>query len=547
MATDREGIIVLCVDDDSDFVDLTATFLERQGETITVVTTTSADDGLEKLADEDVDCVVSDYNMPGRDGIEFLEAVRETHPDLPFVLFTGKGSEEVASEAISAGATDYLQKKSTTEQYELLANRVRNAVERYRADRRATELDRIRTLARDVNQALVRATSRAEAEASVCETISESDPYLFAWIGAVDPASDCIEPRASAGVDAGYLEEITVTAGESSTGSGPSGTAIRERKVAVSQDVHEDPSFEPWREAAAERGFRATAAVPLEYGDTLYGQLAVYADRAGAFDADERELLAELGDDIAHVLHSFDVQDRLRGERDRRRALFENAPGPVVTGEIRDGGAQYLVVDVNDAFEDVFGHAAESVVGTDIVDVVVPGDDTERHERFRERTVAGETTVAEVERVTAAGLRDFLLHIIPYGVEEGTADGFYAWYTDITEREERERAVAQLHATSRALMEAEDSDAVAEIVVDRCFRCVDAILERPEDVAAVDGELAVVDEVDENREDVERATASRPDVPVVVFLTLVSDGHEPHAGVLSGPRPKATSRFDDER
>ncbi|MFB6175738.1 MAG: response regulator, partial [Halobaculum sp.] len=76
-----------------------------------------------------------DYEMPGEDGLELLASVRETHPDLPFVLFTGEGSESVASDAISAGVTDYLQKGSGTEQYTILANRISNAVSR----RRATE------------------------------------------------------------------------------------------------------------------------------------------------------------------------------------------------------------------------------------------------------------------------------------------------------------------------------------------------------------------------------------------------------------------------
>lgn len=66
--------------------------------------------------------------MPGQNGIEFLETDREEYPNLPFILYTGKGSEEVASDAISAGATDYLQKGSGTDQYQLLANRTPNAV-----------------------------------------------------------------------------------------------------------------------------------------------------------------------------------------------------------------------------------------------------------------------------------------------------------------------------------------------------------------------------------------------------------------------------------
>lgn len=109
------AIRVLHVDDEPDFGDLTATVLERSDERFEVDTRTSAAAGLDRLAEGDFDCVVSDYQMPATDGLEFLEAVREENPDLPFLLFTGQGSEEVASEAITAGATDYLQKESGTE------------------------------------------------------------------------------------------------------------------------------------------------------------------------------------------------------------------------------------------------------------------------------------------------------------------------------------------------------------------------------------------------------------------------------------------------
>jgi len=124
-----ERVRVLHVDDEPGFAELAGEFLEREDDRIEVLTAADADAGLEVLAGERVDCVVSDYDMPGRNGIEFLEAVRADHPELPFVLFTGKGSEEVASEAFSAGATDYLQKEGGSDQHTLLANRVLNYVE----------------------------------------------------------------------------------------------------------------------------------------------------------------------------------------------------------------------------------------------------------------------------------------------------------------------------------------------------------------------------------------------------------------------------------
>ena len=138
------SIQILHVDDEPSFGDLVATFLERENEQFEVIQKTSASDALDRLdRDAGVDCIISDYDMPGKNGIEFLEAVRDEFPELPFILFTGKGSEEVASDAISAGATDYLQKGGGTDQYTVLANRVKNAYEAYSAEqelKEATEL-----------------------------------------------------------------------------------------------------------------------------------------------------------------------------------------------------------------------------------------------------------------------------------------------------------------------------------------------------------------------------------------------------------------------
>ena len=132
-----EPIRVLHVDNDPEFADLTAEFLRRENEAFSVVTVREPEAARATLAEEPIDCVVSDYEMTPVDGIEFLEAVREEHPDLPFILFTGRGSEAVASEAISAGATDYLQKETGTSQYAVLANRIENAVTRHRTRRRS--------------------------------------------------------------------------------------------------------------------------------------------------------------------------------------------------------------------------------------------------------------------------------------------------------------------------------------------------------------------------------------------------------------------------
>lgn len=120
---------LLLVDDDRYDLEMAEMLLQEQTSNLTIETRTSAGEGMDVLAgDATIHCIVSDYDMPGTDGIEFLSAVREQRPDLPFILFTGQGSEAVAKQAIISDATDYVEKGIGSKQYEILARRIKGSV-----------------------------------------------------------------------------------------------------------------------------------------------------------------------------------------------------------------------------------------------------------------------------------------------------------------------------------------------------------------------------------------------------------------------------------
>ncbi|WP_153952657.1 PAS domain S-box protein [Halosegnis longus] len=193
------SVRVLHIDDEPDFASLTSNFLERECDYFDVVTETRATDGLERIRNGDLDCIVSDHDMPSMTGIELLELVRDEYPDLPFILFTGKGSEEVASDAISAGVTDYLQKESGTDQYAILANRIENAVERQQSQEAVKEQKRrLETIINNVPGLIYRCQNEPgwpmSEVAGECEKLVGYSPDTIES-GAVSWGEDVIHPN----------------------------------------------------------------------------------------------------------------------------------------------------------------------------------------------------------------------------------------------------------------------------------------------------------------------------------------------------------------
>ncbi len=123
---------ILYVDDEDYLLNSNKLLLEKSGE-FSVDTLQSAEDALQQIPAMRYDAILSDYQMPEMDGIEFLKQVRSRFGNLPFVLFTGKGREEIVIEALNNGADFYIQKgPDVKEMIAELKHKIRRAIERKR-------------------------------------------------------------------------------------------------------------------------------------------------------------------------------------------------------------------------------------------------------------------------------------------------------------------------------------------------------------------------------------------------------------------------------
>ncbi|MDZ8056083.1 MAG: ATP-binding protein [Aulosira sp. ZfuVER01] len=164
-------------------------------------------------------------------------------------------------------------------------------------------------------QAVIRATDEVTLLQTLCQLITEEAAYRMAWVGYVcHDADKTVQPVVWAGYEAEYLQTANISWADTERGQGPTGRAIRLRQPVACQNMLEDPSFAPWREAARQRGYESSLVLPLLDEGEVFGTLNIYSVETNAFDFQEVELLTELADSL-----SFGIL-ALRAKQKRQQA-----------------------------------------------------------------------------------------------------------------------------------------------------------------------------------------------------------------------------------
>ncbi len=196
----------------------------------------------------------------------------------------------------------------------------RDITPRKLAEERFRRADRaFRTLS-ECNQAMVRQTEEMQLLQQVCRIVVDVGGYRMAWVGIPEyDENKTIRPIVRAGQDRGYLDRVVITWGDDEKGRGPTGVAIRTGKIEVSKNSMANPSFAPWREEAAQRGFASSIALPLIIEKKVIGALTIYAPEPDAFDEREVSFLNDLAENLAYGISSIRIGiERKRSENELR-------------------------------------------------------------------------------------------------------------------------------------------------------------------------------------------------------------------------------------
>jgi PAS domain S-box-containing protein len=360
------AVSLLYIDDEAPLLELGKRFLEHSGN-FTVTTALSAPEAIRLLSERSFDVIISDYQMPEMDGIAFLRYLREGGDRTPFIIFTGRGREEVVIEALNAGADFYVQKGGNPKaQFAELRNMIQKAVDHRRSDKQVIVLSRLYAVLSATNKAIVRIHDKSDLLIEICRVLVEIGGFRMAWAGFINPEKHSIEPLASYGYVDGYLDTIPLSTDDIPEGRGPTGTALRERRYNICNDIACDPRMAPWQAGALERGYHSLAAFPFAQDTKSPGVIAFYASEPGFFTDPIIRLLDELSMDLSFALVSFDHREqRITAEHDLKtserqyRRLFETSRDAILILDADTG----RIIDANPFIQDLLGYPMDYFAG----------------------------------------------------------------------------------------------------------------------------------------------------------------------------------------
>ncbi len=197
---------------------------------------------------------------------------------------------------------------------------VQDITERKLAEEALHRLNRELRAISDCNQVLMRAEDEQTLLNDICCIVCDEAGYRMVWVGyAEHDEAKLVRPVAWAGVEEGYLAAANITWADTERGRGPTGAAIRTGESACIQDFTTDPKAAPWREAALQRGYRSSIALPLKDENAhTFGALNIYSREPNAFTPDETRLMEELAGDLAFGLTVLRARTELkRAEQER--------------------------------------------------------------------------------------------------------------------------------------------------------------------------------------------------------------------------------------
>lgn len=257
-----------------------------------------------------------------------------------------------------------------------IANVLAEAIRRSQAEKRILRLNRMYAMLSRINRVIVHTSSNQKLFEDVCKIATEDGKFRMAWVGIIDRETKLVKPAASAGMVAGYLDDIRISVIDEPEGRGTTGAAIREVGH-VCNDIKNDPKMQPWRKKALDRGYRSSAAFPLKVNGETTGAINFYSDEPGFFDVEEISLLDGLAADVSFALEFMEKEEKLVESEKMFRDLYDNAPNAYFSI-----GSDGRIKNCNKYAALMLGYAPHELIGRERIELYADTPDGREKSRI---------------------------------------------------------------------------------------------------------------------------------------------------------------------
>src|SRR4030042_164215 len=218
------------------------------------------------------------------------------------------------------GSYRWIEWRSTSSG-KLIYAAARDLTERNQPEEKILKLNRVYAVFSQINQTIVREHEKDKILSEACRIAVEYGKFRMAWIGMIDEETHLVKPIAYSGIEEGYLSKIKgISIEDVPAGYGPTGTAIRESRHYVCDDIEKDPQMGPWRGEALKRGYRSSMALPIRHFGKVIGAFSLYASVSHFFDREEIHLLDEVTNDISFAIDTIETaKKKLEAEEELKK------------------------------------------------------------------------------------------------------------------------------------------------------------------------------------------------------------------------------------
>ncbi|MFH0988631.1 MAG: PAS domain S-box protein [bacterium] len=358
---------------------------------------------------------------------------------------------------LAALAIENARLYESTQRY--AADLEQRVIELNQAEEKILKANRVYAVISQINQAIVRIRDRDKLFEETCRIAIEYGKFQMAWLGLVDEGTKYVYPVTFAGVEDGYLTKIRkISISDVPEGRGPTGTAIREGKHFVCEDIENDQRMAPWKDEALKRGYRSSIALPIKLFGKVIGAFSIYAHTPHFFDQEEIKLLDEVTNDISFALETIETEKKrqqaveaLRESEGKFRKLLESTPLPLCYVN-KDG----VITFRNERFIKVFGYTND-----DVPTLAEWWTNAYPEVQYRQWVVQNWESAVQRAAETGTDIESEEYHvtcrdgnvreIIISGIT--IDDNFLATFIDITERKRAEETIQRNEAVLRLFVE----------------------------------------------------------------------------------------------